>query len=132
ELISTSPEYLVRWLLLHSTNDHIVDLYRIWNRDNITSAGLQRDGLIIQHPISNILNPSFGEYIERFIRFSQARALPPTRRSTGQFLNRRNRVQNRSALILHAVHRFLDETMPHEVPSCAICRLTGFPINFAT
>lgn len=131
ELVASAAVDLVRRLLLHGAHHHVVDLDRVGNRDDLAVPCRERDRLLVEHPVRDILDPGLGQQVERLVRLGEARALPAAWRPAGEVADGLDRVGDGGTLVLHLVHRLLDEAMPHEVPAGLVRGLAGLAIEFA-
>ena len=87
---------------------------------------LQRDRLLVEHPVGDIFDAGLGEKVERLVGLGQPRALPAARRLAGEFLDRGDRVGDRRPLVFDLVHRPLHEAVAHEIPAGVAGGLAGF------
>ena len=117
ELIDGTVPVFSRGVMLDQHHCHVVAFLGIRYRHQRTTAGLQHDRLIVEHPVAHVFVAGFGQDVRRVPRLGQPRAKPAARRTAGERAKGVGRFPDVGALVGDFLHVLLREPVADELPS---------------
>ena len=104
-------------MVLQGHHGDVVGFHRVGYGNDRTGAGLNLTGLIIEHPVGNVFDAFFGQHIDGFEGFRQARAFPAAGRLAGEIPDCLDGFADSLTLVVELVHGPLQIPMTHEFPA---------------
>ncbi len=130
ELVLAALQPLARGVVLDHHHRDVVELDRVGHRDQRPGLGADLVGLVVVHPVGDVLDALGPQVVERLPRLGEPGAEPAPGLPAGELLDQLHRLPDGRALIRQQVHRPLDEAVTHELPAGlehrAGDRLVGF------
>jgi len=116
ELIDRTVGVLGRAMPLDQQHREVVQFLRVGNTHEVAMLGAQVDGLVVEHPVRDILESCFGEPVHGIVRLGQRGAKPPLRGLAGVLLEALEHPVDHPALVRYSRQRALDPAVAHQVP----------------
>ena len=109
ELVHDATVHLDRRMVLQRHHDDVVQLEIVRQGDHRLVGRLERDRLVVEHPVADIFDAGGGKMIERVERLRQPRPEPAARRLAPELGDDGDRLVDHRLLVVELVHRHLVE-----------------------
>src|SRR5262245_28819013 len=104
-------------VMLDQHHGHIVALLCVWHAHERPCASLQKNGLIIENPVTEVFIAFLGQDVWRVPGFCQSGTEPSTWRPACKFADGVRGLQNVCPFIWNFLHILLAEAVPDEFPA---------------
>ena len=117
ELVLAALEPLRGGVMLDDHHGDVVELERIRHGDDRSRGGADLVGLVVVHPVGDVLDPLGGQMIQRLPGLGEAGAEPAPGRFPGELPQHLDGLADGRALIGEEVQGALDHAVGHELPA---------------
>ena len=103
--------------MLNEHHGNVVRFLRVGHVDDVTGPRLELDGLVIEHPVGDVLEAFLLGDVDGLIGLSQGGSESASRALARELLDRIARFLNIEALVLDLLHAELRIAVTHELPT---------------
>ena len=104
-------------VVLQVHHDDVVHLEGVGQRHDLPVPGLERDGIVVEHVVADVLHTGLGQVVERVEGLRQPRPEPAARALAGEGLDDLHGLEDDAALVVQLVHGDLLVGVRVELPA---------------